>query len=214
MTKKLTFISFLMILLLAACAGASGAATSPTGLSDGSVQATGNTGADQALTQPVLLAVGTLRLEETDLAVQADQAAQLLPLWQAYRSLSASETTAAVELEAVISQIEAIITPAQLQSIQTMGLTTADANEISQSAALVSQTSETSGPEQALAGGPAGAGDMLPAMDVVAAESGPDMPQGMAQSTSETPAHVNTSSQTDLAILQAVIDLLESKVRL
>ena len=56
------------------------------------------------------LGFGTLLLEDTEHAVDAGQAAELLPLWKAARSLSESETVAEAELEAVFHQIEDTMT--------------------------------------------------------------------------------------------------------
>lgn len=69
------------------------------------------------------LALGTLQLEETGLAITEDQAVALLPLWQAMQSLSASDTTAPAEIEAVVRQITETMTPAQITAIRDMALT-------------------------------------------------------------------------------------------
>ena len=63
------------------------------------------------------LILGTFLLEETDLAVSEAQAAELLPLWKAVRSLSASDTAAQAELDAVINQIQSAMTADQIQAI-------------------------------------------------------------------------------------------------
>ena len=125
-------ISMLLVLGLVAC-GASGPATTSgdgggnlsnaSGGSDSSTLSTSYTGALPVVSQ---LAAGTLSLEGSDLAVSAEQAAALLPLWQAYRALSQSDTTAAAELEALTDQIHETMTPAQVQAIQEMELTQED----------------------------------------------------------------------------------------
>lgn len=69
------------------------------------------------------LGFGTLMLEESEHAVTPEQAAQLLPLWKAARSLSESETVAQAELEAVFNQIEDTMTPEQIGAINAMQLT-------------------------------------------------------------------------------------------
>lgn len=73
---------------------------------------------------PILsqLTLGTLKLEATELAVNADQAAELLTLWQAIRSLSASDITAEGEIEAIINQILETMTQEQLEAIAAMEL--------------------------------------------------------------------------------------------
>lgn len=72
------------------------------------------------------LIIGTLQLEQGDLAVSAEQAAELIPLWKAVRSLSSSDTAAEVEIEAVLNQIQETMTAAQLQAIAAMQLTQQD----------------------------------------------------------------------------------------
>lgn len=89
--------------------------------------ANGATPADQAALAPALrLALGTFRLEETAQAVSADQARELVTLWKAYRALSQSDTAVAQEVEALVKQIEAILTAPQRETIAAMNLTYAD----------------------------------------------------------------------------------------
>jgi hypothetical protein len=66
------------------------------------------------------LAIGTLKMEGTPQAVTAKEATDLLPLWQAVKSLSASTNTAPSEITAVYKQIEGVMTPEQTQAIQKM----------------------------------------------------------------------------------------------
>ncbi len=87
--------------------------------------------ATSGLTEVSKLAVGTLKLEGTDQAVTKSQAAELLTLWQGYESLSSSDTTSTVELNALVSQIESTMTSEQIKAIEAM-----DLNEQSVSEAL------------------------------------------------------------------------------
>jgi hypothetical protein len=75
-----------------------------------------------ALNTSSQLALGTLLLEDTDNAVTAEQAAALLPLWQALRG----GVTAEVEVNAVLRQIEATMAPEQLEAVAAMQLTRED----------------------------------------------------------------------------------------
>jgi hypothetical protein len=72
------------------------------------------------------LLVGTMKLEDTDLAVTAEQAKQLLPLWQTLQSLSSSNTAATQEINAVIDQIKSSMTSDQMAKITAMKLTQQD----------------------------------------------------------------------------------------
>lgn len=78
---------------------------------------------DDALPVQSQLAVGTLQLEETDLAVDETLAAEILPLWRALQSLSSSDTTAEAEITAVLNQIQSTMKPEQISAIAAMQLT-------------------------------------------------------------------------------------------
>ena len=69
------------------------------------------------------LALGTLRLEETDDAVTEAQATTLLPLWQA---LNGGTLQVEAERLAIAAQIERAMTEAQVAAIAAMTLTQAD----------------------------------------------------------------------------------------
>jgi hypothetical protein len=89
-----------------------------------------------ALSVESQLAVGTLQLEETDLAVDESLAANLLPLWQALQSLSNSETAAQIEINAVINQIQDTMTAEQITAIADMRLTAESLTALQESGEL------------------------------------------------------------------------------
>ena len=139
--KKITLIAVLLLslLLLAACAAAatSGSETaSQSGAQSDAQSGNGQDFANQPLSQPLQLAIGTLKLEDTALKLDASQAAALLPLWQAYESLSASSTAAQVEVDAVLEQVQEAMTTEQLKAIEDMQLTGASMGEVFQSLGL------------------------------------------------------------------------------
>jgi len=68
------------------------------------------------------LALGTMQLEETGSAVTSEQAAALLPLWQALQG----GVTAQAEVNAVLKQVEGTMTQEQLEAIAAMQLTQED----------------------------------------------------------------------------------------
>ncbi len=70
--------------------------------------------------------MGTLKLEGTDQAVTADQAKQLVPLWQTLQSLSNSNTAATEEMNALVDQIKSTMTAQQMEKITAMKLTQQD----------------------------------------------------------------------------------------
>jgi hypothetical protein len=115
-------------LIMAACSGSSNQAAS-TPSSSSSTSSQGNSG----LSQANMLLVGTLKLDGTDQAISAEEAVKLLPLWQAYRSLSSSQTTAEAEVGALINQIQTIMTTEQVQKIKDLNLNDTDMMDLMQS---------------------------------------------------------------------------------
>ncbi len=108
----------ILLLSLTACSNASAAAGSTSTASANGSTIEGTATEEVSISQKLLL--GTLMLEDTDLAVTPEQATELLPLWKAVKSLSSSDTTAAVELEAVYTQIQDAMSSDQLKSIEGM----------------------------------------------------------------------------------------------
>lgn len=84
------------------------------------------------LPQEALIPVGTLMLEDTEFAVDTDQAAALLTLWKAYRSLIQSDTASSLEVDAILGQIEDAMTVDQLRAISEMDLATENLRDIKQ----------------------------------------------------------------------------------
>jgi len=122
MTKMIiTLLSLLIVVALVACSPASGAGD-VGGKVPESASLLDN---DYENALPVLtqLLVGTFGLENGDLAVEAAQAAELLPLWKAYRSLSDSDSASSLELEAILDQIQGAMTTEQVRAIAEMQLT-------------------------------------------------------------------------------------------
>ena len=115
MNKQLILL-LIVGLLLVACGGNTAVST-PSGL---------NNTYENALSVQGQLALGTIRLAETELAVDETQAADLLPLWRALQSLSTNDTTAVAELNAVVNQIQDGLTAEQIQAIAAMSLTSDD----------------------------------------------------------------------------------------
>ncbi len=130
MKKDLITTLTLLVLTLAAC-----------GTSNNADPASQNNPSTGELPATTRLVIGTLKLDETEYAVTAEQAAELLPLWQVYQSLSASDTAAQEEIDALIEQIEETMTPEQAEAIAAMQLTQEDVFAVMQEQGL------TFGPE-------------------------------------------------------------------
>jgi hypothetical protein len=114
----------IMLLLLAACGSKTTITTSDTttGVTD--------------LTPETELLLGTLKLDGTDQAVTSEQATRLLPLWKMYKSLTVSDTTAQLEINAVFKQIQAEMTTDQIKMINEMDLKSQDMVTIMQDLGL------------------------------------------------------------------------------
>ena len=85
-----------------------------------------------ALPVATQLILGSLKLDEGDQPITTDEAATLLPLWQAYQNLSASDSAAPAELTALVNQIQKNMQPGQVKAIAAMQLTTDDVGEVLQ----------------------------------------------------------------------------------
>lgn len=148
--RKIPFLISILILSLAvltACSSASqagsaqGASVADSPNEETPAQGAGLASApgdevERELPQAIQLALGTFKLEESDYAIDAEQANRLLPLWKAARSLSESETVATEELQAIVKQIQDTMTPEQLDLIQNMDLTAENMGAISEELGL------------------------------------------------------------------------------
>ncbi len=66
------------------------------------------------------LILGTFGLEDTEYAIDADQASELLPLWQVLSGLYDSDTAAEAEIDALVNQIAGVMTDEQMMAIENM----------------------------------------------------------------------------------------------
>jgi uncharacterized lipoprotein YehR (DUF1307 family) len=121
--KKLiiTIIIAILVLALTAC-GSSNTASNRQQFS--SNQSGNATTAELPLASK--LVIGSFKLEKTDNAITAKQAAELLPLWQVYQQLSTSDTAAQEEITALAEQIQETMTADQMKAIDGMSLTRRD----------------------------------------------------------------------------------------
>ncbi len=125
--KKIIISSILIFTLaLASCAAKSSATTNQ----ETTIQ-------NDKLSTELELIIGTFKLEGTDNAVTTEQAAKLVTLWQAYQTLSTSDTTASEELTALVKQIQSSMTTAQKDAITAMNLTGQDMMALMQEKGLV-----------------------------------------------------------------------------
>ena len=129
----LTFTLLVLIMALAACNSANAAPeTSSQPAAENSSNPNASAGEPPQFDMPseTILMLGTVKLDETEYAVDAEQASQLLPLWKALLSLTESEIAAQAEINGVISQIEDTMTPKQLEAIEAMDLSMEDMSSV------------------------------------------------------------------------------------
>ncbi|MDT8898918.1 hypothetical protein QYE77_11650 [Thermanaerothrix sp. 4228-RoL] len=140
--KKQTFWLILMLLMtigLGACASGNANASAPSTASS-NVARRGTPQPFNFANLPLesKLAIGILKLEETNLAITPDQARTLLPFWKAVKTLSTSATTSPDELNAVYRQIEEALTTEQRNYIQTLQMTQEDLQNLMDSLGIQS----------------------------------------------------------------------------
>ena len=125
MNKKLFSLiaSLGVIFLLNGCSGTSQETTAQTtpGMPQLNVS---------EMTADERLAIGTLKLEGTDLAVDKEQATTLLPLWKAVRVLKTDDTISTQEMDALYQQIRNAMTQEQVKAIDAMTFKSEDVNQL------------------------------------------------------------------------------------
>lgn len=133
--KRIVWLSLVLALVsmsVAACVPKGAPAASPEGASLSPF----NENYENALPELTQLMIGTLKLEETDNAVDAALAAELLPLWKAYRTLGQSDTASEIETDALFEQILETMSGEQLNAIAAMELTGQDMASVMQAQGL------------------------------------------------------------------------------
>jgi hypothetical protein len=112
-------VSLLLAMFLAACSSSTPRSASPK-------ENANSTAPDFEMPIETQLMVATVKLDETAYPIDSEQAAELLPLWKALRSLTSSETAAQAEVEAVIHAIQDGMTADQTAAMEAMDLTMQD----------------------------------------------------------------------------------------
>ncbi len=75
-----------------------------------------------ALSQKLLLSLGSMELANTEYALNAEQAGLMLFYWQALNNMTASGNSATEEVAAILTQIEEAFTAEQITAINAMQL--------------------------------------------------------------------------------------------
>ena len=136
--KKISISVFVILMMTLAACGA---------VTNGTQQAT-STQQDGSLPIQEQVLIGTFKLEGTPQAVTAQQAAQLIPLWQVYKDLSGSDTAAQEEIDGLVQQIQDTMTPEQMKAISDMHLTRQDLFTIMQDQGITQGRGQGNGNRQ------------------------------------------------------------------
>jgi hypothetical protein len=124
--SRFSVLTILIVLAVALPACGTAAPAAPVSSPDAYTSPNLDTTYTNALPARMQLSLGTLKLSETSTPVTAEQAAKLLPLWQALQSMTSSGNSASAEVNALLGQIEAIFSAEQLAAIKGMKLTFTD----------------------------------------------------------------------------------------
>ncbi len=221
MNKASILLLLILSLTLTACSGSASNAAGPAGNAPGG-------GAAGELSMPLQVALGTIKLDGTKEAVTAEQAKELLPLWQTLQVLETSDTAATEEKDALVTQIQEAMTKEQTMAITSLGLTRQDMFSIMQSRVQTFTGNQKNGNSQSggastNGGGNLGPGDRVfvgPPPDGGGFAGGNPNFQGQGQrSQSQSGNSTNTSNQPaaidpnriPTPLIQAVIEYLKTK---
>ena len=137
---KLSFVilGLLMIFVLVACGSDAAQSEIDSTVVDVEVDETLSQGRGApGLQDSVQLMVGTFLLEDTQDAVSSEQAAELVILWKAFRSLSSSDNVAVEEMGALLNQIRETMKLEQLDMIAGMEISQEDMFALAQEMGIV-----------------------------------------------------------------------------
>jgi hypothetical protein len=173
----------------------------------------------------VQLALGTYKLESTEYAVTAEQAANLLLLWKVAYNLSTADDVNTEDLEAAFEQIQDAMTAEQMEAILSVEMTREDITTLAEELGvdLPSGPFPTLSAEQQATMKALGQSGMPPA-GVTPGADGPDgypgpmgtPPPGGAQNPPDggnPMGRPGGQGGFEAIFYQAIIDLLESKIQ-
>ena len=178
---------------------------------------------DQGLPDNMQLMLGTFLLEDTDEAVTSEQAAELVILWKAFRTLSTSDNVAVEEMEALLRQVQDTMTTLQMDTIAGMEVTQEDMFTLIQELGIVSEDIASIGrgegegeglPDGGFPGGgfPGGGGSQGPGGQGPGAFSGEFDPDAIATARAERGGGPGLGARFNSFLLDPLIELLESKI--
>ena len=203
---KKTFFTLMMILTLTLSACGSTATEANT--------ASIPTDYENALSLQLQLSTGILKLEGTDLAVDADQATESIPLWQVLNSLEESGSAAPEETDALLLQIQETLTAEQIDAIVAMQLSLEDVGSIMQEYGLSSGMGSGETPPEGFTPG-SGRDSDVPGLSGGGSGSGENAtgmtPEEIATAQAEREEGTMVNSKLASAITAGLIEVLQGK---
>lgn len=231
--KKLSFVilGLLMIFVMVACGSETALSEIESTVVDVEVDETPSLGrAAPGLQDNVQLMVGTFMLEGSQDAVSSEQAAELVILWKAFRSLSSSDNVAMEEMDALLNQIRDTMTLAQLDAIAGMEIAQEDMFAMAQEMGIVPENFAGFGrgegdgegfPEGGRGGFPGSGfpeggftGGQGPGGQGPGGFGGDIDPEALATLRAERGGTGGFGGRFNLFLLDPLIELLESKIQI
>ena len=221
--RSIVFILALVMLLAAACNSESQTQTTADDSLPAAEVLTTQSAEGLGSTKMIF---GSFQLENTDLAITPEQAAEFAPLWKVYQSLLDSSTAAEAEREALLNQIEAVFTPEQQAYLESTSMDPAETDALMAELGIEAQigvgggqggnggedlTDAEKAELQALreaSGGGQGGG---PGGGMGGAEMDPEQLATLQAERAEEGGGIRGGGQMEELLLPALIELLESK---
>jgi hypothetical protein len=141
MNKASILLLLILTLILTACSGGAPNTAGSAGNAPGG-------GAAGELSAPMQVALGTIKLDGTGNAITAEQAKELLPLWETLQQLEGSDTAATEEKDSLVGQIQETMTQEQLKAITALNLSRRDMFSVMQSQVQTFSGNRNSGTSQ------------------------------------------------------------------
>jgi len=201
MKKKFLGLSLVLVLILSACGGTA----------EESATVSLNEEYENATSVPLQLLAGTLKLDGTDLAINASQAETLIPLWQVYSGLQESGSAAPEESDALLTQIQETLTDEQVAAIAAMQITLEDVGALMQEYGLTNGSGSGETPPEGMVPGSGRSSD-IPGTGTGSGSNATGMtPEQIATAQAERESGTVSNNRLVTMLIDGVIELLQSK---
>ncbi|MCA2001217.1 MAG: hypothetical protein LDL51_05065 [Chloroflexi bacterium] len=161
------------------------------------------------------LILGIIQLEETENAVSAKQAQELLPMFYILKNLNESDTAAQEEIDGLTNQIKETLTEKQIQAIEAMSFSRQDMMSLMRGGGETAKSQNSASASGGNMGGPPEMGGMPGGMGAPPEMGG--MPNSGNQASSanadKTSRADSITTKTPSALFDTLIKLLEKKIQ-